>query len=507
MKVLRVVVMSVFFLGLVAACGGGEGEDCTPACDGKQCGDDGCGGTCGGCAVGETCTGGQCTGGGDPCPAACADFQCGTIEAGGQQCPCGECTGEQTCNASGMCIDAACGAACEGKQCGDGGSPGCDCGTCGQGTLCTDGACTVDPCVATCEGKECGDGGVAGCDCGACDPGKGCTDGVCTDCTADCAGKECGDDGCNGSCGDCGEGTECVAGACETAGGYGPATFFNQFSVAGEDCCFDLNDDGQVDNALAGLIPMLAGFMPEGTDVQSEIDKAIAEGEMAVLVEFEGVTDWANQASFTMNLFVGKDADDDYSDNLDPDVVGDFLIDPNSLDPQTGESLIAYEGATITNGLLEGGPSTFVLDLPLSDDLNIHGQMDGATLEAQVVVNQGTDPPEIVLTDGKLGGYLNEEMIFDGLNEYLAVACECLGLSGGLIVDGQCATDGSPENCDTEIEEEKDCPVAYNACSAILAILPMTLDIDSDDDGVNDSISIGTTFSSIPARIIGVEGN
>lgn len=33
---------------------------CTPSCDGRSCGDDGCGGTCGACAAGSTCQAGTC---------------------------------------------------------------------------------------------------------------------------------------------------------------------------------------------------------------------------------------------------------------------------------------------------------------------------------------------------------------------------------------------------------------------------------------------------------------
>jgi hypothetical protein len=44
-------------------CGGGAA--CVPACDGRTCGDDGCGGSCGTCASHETCgTDGQCAAGG-----------------------------------------------------------------------------------------------------------------------------------------------------------------------------------------------------------------------------------------------------------------------------------------------------------------------------------------------------------------------------------------------------------------------------------------------------------
>ncbi len=41
-----------------------EGCGCTPKCDGKSCGSDGCGGVCGTCGPGEDCASGRCV----PCP-------------------------------------------------------------------------------------------------------------------------------------------------------------------------------------------------------------------------------------------------------------------------------------------------------------------------------------------------------------------------------------------------------------------------------------------------------
>ena len=76
---------------------------CVPDCEGKTCGDDGCGDFCGVCEPGTICT----------------EFQC---------------------------VD--CTADCDGKQCGADGCGG-DCGTCGEGTICNDaGACEV--CVPDC---------------------------------------------------------------------------------------------------------------------------------------------------------------------------------------------------------------------------------------------------------------------------------------------------------------------------------------------------------------------
>ncbi len=43
-----------------AACVGGICSACTPSCEGRTCGDDGCGGSCGSCGDGQSCNGGVC---------------------------------------------------------------------------------------------------------------------------------------------------------------------------------------------------------------------------------------------------------------------------------------------------------------------------------------------------------------------------------------------------------------------------------------------------------------
>ena len=173
---------------------------CTPACDGKSCGDDGCGGTCGTCTGSDVCSDGQCT----PCTPACDGKSCGDDGCGGT---CGACTGSDVCT-DGQCTP--CVPACDGKSCGDDGCGG-TCGTCTGSDFCSDGQCT--PCVSDCDGKSCGDGGC-GIWCGFCSPGEVCTvDGQCI-CSPSCGGKQCGDDGCGGTCGDCAPGLVCAADQC-----------------------------------------------------------------------------------------------------------------------------------------------------------------------------------------------------------------------------------------------------------------------------------------------------
>ena len=246
---------------------------CEPQCDGKDCGDDGCGGICGLCAtdgfccvdtccpMGSSCNDGACgcvpdcddrVCGGDGCDGSCGQcddgFMCAPSPTGtmckfdcpkhcdgrcGQvgQCTCDQCPQGQICQES-VCKpeDLCASIECPEKTCANGvchpGTGVCqytimpDGSEC-NGGICEDGKCV---CVPDCEGKECGPSFCGG-NCGicvgqtfccghqCCPLTHACTAGTCG-CTPDCQDKECGEDGCGGLCGDCGEFGDCVEGGC-----------------------------------------------------------------------------------------------------------------------------------------------------------------------------------------------------------------------------------------------------------------------------------------------------
>ncbi len=123
-----------------ATCVNGACELCKPACEFKQCGNDGCEGVCGTCALGKVCLMGQC--GAVPADASCK-FICGGVTSSGCSCK-GDCKSLGTCCAD---FDQACGcvASCTGKQCGSDGCAG-SCGICQAGKLCSGNLCVDDPC-------------------------------------------------------------------------------------------------------------------------------------------------------------------------------------------------------------------------------------------------------------------------------------------------------------------------------------------------------------------------
>jgi MYXO-CTERM domain-containing protein len=124
-------------------CVNGSCMGCVPDCEGKVCGDDGCGGSCGSCPPGVICVANQC-----PCSTNCAGKECGIDGCGGY---CGNgnaaqegCSGDEVCE-NGIC-GAICVPDCSGVECGSDGCSG-SCGTCPcvncepDEIVCSDGHC------------------------------------------------------------------------------------------------------------------------------------------------------------------------------------------------------------------------------------------------------------------------------------------------------------------------------------------------------------------------------
>lgn len=116
-----------------------------PQCDGRACGDDGCGGLCGACPEGAVCAeGGVCLGGGDFCDCAdhevCLEGICRLPEQ-----ICSDDTPNGLCPNGRACVAGACVA--DGSAC----TPANPTGTCGLGDVCRDGACVPFDGAALCD--------------------------------------------------------------------------------------------------------------------------------------------------------------------------------------------------------------------------------------------------------------------------------------------------------------------------------------------------------------------
>ena len=117
-------------------CSQGGDNPCTPACEGKTCGDDGCGNTCGpGCGEHESCNQGQCQCDFESCDTTCC--------AETQVCDQGTCVGGtgELCVSNDVCSETCIGGTCgppssRGGQCDLQDDADCDTGLQCFGTTC-----------------------------------------------------------------------------------------------------------------------------------------------------------------------------------------------------------------------------------------------------------------------------------------------------------------------------------------------------------------------------------
>ena len=318
----------------------------------------------------------------------------------------------------------------------------------------------TDVCQPNCEGKECGDDGCGG-SCGACADGEECSaDGQCVPCQPKCDGKECGDDGCGGTCGDCPTDKPvcttdglCIE-ECELPQQWGPAGYIAQAQIPkttdAQNVCPDYSGDGKGDNGLAVVASM----------ANPELQNAIDEGKFVILFEFVDVTDFANTPDFTLNGLAGE--------QMSPGP-NEYLVSPEAYD-ETCTPIIYFEGASISSGVLQAGPSKFELMIPVQDL-----PLKFTLIDAQVTGNVIEGGPDgVVVEDGVIAGVLTKEEIENTL----------------AVLQEQCdQADPKPSWC--------------GYLSTAKQFINLIFDLDRDGDGQKDAASVCLTYTLGKAVIIG----
>lgn len=191
-------------------------EACQPACDSRECGDDGCAGACGLCSDGKVCREGACICAPMDSRGCCGDSVCWFDSCSAQ--------GEKVADCPYGCADGVCNAClprCEGMQCGEDGC-GKECGTCPTGKC---NGLKWTP-AQFCEAGTCTAGQLEDCD-----DANPCTVDKC-DVNSGCGHTEAGD------------GFACITGSCDGQIWTLPTTCISGqcISGGGTEACGDAND-------------------------------------------------------------------------------------------------------------------------------------------------------------------------------------------------------------------------------------------------------------------------
>ncbi|WP_133622006.1 hypothetical protein [Bradymonas sediminis] len=277
---------------------------------------------------------------------------------------------------------------------------------------------------------------------------------------------------------------------------FGPSSIVTAFRIAesDENCCFDLNGNGEPDNALS-IVNSLG-------DVNGGIQGSIESGSLVLLFEHDGLDDLANSSPYTLNVWLGE--------SVEAPVTGPFVIDPTSVDQGTHPQA-SLPNAKIENGVLTAGPGIVdisvslegLLDAPLSlriSKAQIEATVDASsTLEDGVVIKDANP----ALNGGKLGGAVRVDDLVSAVNSFAAASCECLGLEGADFVNLEGVAPSCADTPNNTCEADSTCASLTQACG-FLPTIGILVDVDTDGDGEDDALSIGTTFDTDAAKISGI---
>ena len=166
----------------------------------------------------------------------------------------------------------------------------------------------------------------------------------------------------------------------------------------------DLNKDGTVDNQL-GMVLSTLGSM--GFDIQTTIDKAVAEGSIILLADFQ-TKDFTNTTAAGVQVFLGDmempaacNAGEEFNETTHTgcghhlDGTGSFAISANS--PSN-----AALGGKIVNGTFNGGPGDLTLQIALGGTTAIELKLIGARAKGSGI------------TDSQIGTATSGGMVFAG---------------------------------------------------------------------------------------------
>ncbi len=329
---------------------------------------------------------------------------------------------------------------------------------------------------------------------------------------------------------------------------WGPGSVITDLELASdeaEDCCFNIDgaEDGEPDNSLSTILALIG-------DVDASLKESILDGEFILLNEHQGLSSLTQSEEFDVNFFLGEFGDqeatnyvekadsscnfDDMACELEGNSGHDFLINPESFDEGT-QPQAQVSPAVVENAEIGAGPGNVVLSLSIPDIGNVSLNINGAKIEA--TVDEGAsdvDGDGVVLSEGKLGGYVLMKDVIGLINELLG-ECDCLNNPDEAMVrgDGESLTENLdepdlfPEACTRENPPDSDeceiqctdqvqsntgecgsgsgtvCEVASILCN-VTSTLTNVRDLDVDGDGQLDAASIGAIFEASGANIEGI---
>lgn len=230
-----------------------------------------------------------------------------------------------------------------------------------------------------------------------------------------------------------------------------PEFVMNQVELLPLDEGFDLNENGEPNNALSLLFsdPVVGNAL--GGDPNEYIARTVRRGEMLLLMDFRNLNDFESDQNLHFDIFLGRDTDDRRGNNFNGDA--EFLITCSSL-TEADEPESRFMNATLDNGVLTGrnGQFRFLVSFSNTEVLLQQARLVGTL-----------SPDGQTITNGMMGGAVS----FADLDEVI----------------------------------QNDPEIGPQFARVMQAFIRQKLDVDLDGDGLYDSLSAAFSFEAVRAVI------
>jgi hypothetical protein len=194
----------------------------------------------------------------------------------------------------------------------------------------------------------------------------------------------------------------------------------------------DDDENGEVDNALGRI---LATLKTQGVDIQTQVNDAVAGGDLILLHSIRA-NDIAADTSVSWEVYLGESV-------MNPDFSGAGMFTVAADSPQ--DAILA---GRISSGAFSGGPGKVTIQLSLTAGTPVNIELVGTKIEANVTADG--------CTDGILGGAITEEKLNQQVIPAIAdLLNDSVADDGGTMCTAQMTTcpmtpDGDAQTCDTE---------------------------------------------------------
>jgi len=251
--------------------------------------------------------------------------------------------------------------------------------------------------------------------------------------------------------------------------------------------CGHVDGPGGVDNKLSPLVDGIVQGAGLEQDPNALLLESIQSGSLLLLSRLVDVDDGTNDPLVPLYFYIGEDADADAANNLGGS--GHFLVNPSSLDGAgLDDALIRFDEGSLSGSMFDTPPSIFRITVPL-DDQGL--ELDLAIQRAQIVFHYSDSG----LTEGVVGGYVANEAILQALQNLDLGDVEIPVQLVRTVLAAQADIDAIPEGptetaCTAETVAD-DCQPGQT-CEGNFCMEP---------DGRCDALSLGLTFTAVPATI------